>query len=94
MVQRWKSASGVGRDSIAHASYLLGGTTKLIVGAGVASVWGREPSTVACGARGAAELSGGRFILGMGINNQNSAAMRGRRYEKPVEFMADYISKV
>jgi probable F420-dependent oxidoreductase len=90
----WIVESGVGRDAIAHASYLLGGTTRLIVGSGVASVWARQPSTMACGARGAAELSGGRFILGMGINNKNSAAMRGRTYEKPVEYMREYISGV
>jgi alkanesulfonate monooxygenase SsuD/methylene tetrahydromethanopterin reductase-like flavin-dependent oxidoreductase (luciferase family) len=73
----WIVESGVGRDAIAHASYLLGGTPRLIVGSGVASVWARQPSTMACGARGAAELSGGRFILGMGINNKESATMRG-----------------
>ena len=27
------------------------------------------------------ELSGGRFILGMGINSKESAVMRGRTYE-------------
>jgi alkanesulfonate monooxygenase SsuD/methylene tetrahydromethanopterin reductase-like flavin-dependent oxidoreductase (luciferase family) len=47
----WIVESGVGRDAIAHASYLLGGTTRLIVGSGVASVWVRQPSTMACGAR-------------------------------------------
>jgi probable F420-dependent oxidoreductase len=90
----WLVESGVGRDAIAHASYLLGGTTKLIIGSGVASVWAREPSTMACGARATAELSGNRFILGMGINNEKSAAMRGRKYERPVEYMRDYVSKV
>jgi probable F420-dependent oxidoreductase len=90
----WIVESGVGRDAIAHASYLLGGTTKLIVGSGVASVWARQPSTMACGARGAAELSGGRFILGMGINNKESAAMRGCTYDKPVEYMRGYVSEV
>jgi probable F420-dependent oxidoreductase len=90
----WIVESGIGRDAIAHASYLLGGTSKLIIGSGVASVWARQPSTMACGARGAAELSGGRFILGMGINNKESAAMRGRTYEKPVEYMRGYVSEV
>jgi probable F420-dependent oxidoreductase len=90
----WIVESGVGRDAIAHASYLLGGTTRLIVGSGVASVWARQPSTMACGARGAAELSGGRFILGMGINNKESAAMRGCAYDKPVEYMRGYVSEV
>lgn len=90
----WIVESGVGRDAIAHASYLLGGTTRLIVGSGVASVWARQPSTMACGARGAAELSGGRFILGMGVNNKESAAMRGSTYDKPVEYVRGYVSEV
>jgi probable F420-dependent oxidoreductase len=90
----WIVESGVGRDAIAHASFLLGGTTRLIVGSGVASVWARQPSTMACGARSAAELSGGRFILGMGINNKESAAMRGGAYAKPLEYMSGYVSEV
>ena len=44
----WIVESGIGRDAIAHASYLLGGTSKLIIGSGVASVWARQPSTMAC----------------------------------------------
>ncbi len=57
----------------------------------VASVWARAASTMAAGARTAAELSGGRFILGIGTNNHVSAAMRGLAYDRPVSFMREYL---
>jgi len=82
---------GSGRSSLAHASWLLARTETLIVGTGVASIWARAASTMAAGARTAAELSGGRFILGIGTNNHVSAAMRGLIYDRPVTAMGEYL---
>jgi probable F420-dependent oxidoreductase len=66
----------------------------LIVATGVASIWARAATTTASGARTAAELSGDRFILGIGANNPVSAARRGLSYDKPVSFMSDYLQKM
>jgi probable F420-dependent oxidoreductase len=85
---------GGGRDSLAFAAWLLARTDTLIVGTGVASIWARAATTTACAARTAAELSGGRFILGIGANNPVSAARRGLSYDKPVSFMSDYLQKM
>jgi len=72
------------RNSLALATWLLAKTDSLYIGTGVASIWPRAASTMAAGARAAAELSGGRFILGIGSNNLAGAAMRGLSYGKPV----------
>ncbi len=82
---------GSGRNSLSYAAWLLARTETLIVGTGVASIWARAASTMAAGARTAAELSGDRFILGIGTNNHVSAAMRGLSYERPVTAMREYL---
>jgi probable F420-dependent oxidoreductase len=81
-----------GRNSLALAAWLLAKTDALYVGTGVASIWARAASTMAAGARAAAELSGGRFILGIGSNNPAGAAMRGLSYGKPVTYMREYLA--
>jgi len=82
---------GSGRNSLSYAAWMLAQTETLIVGTGVASIWARAASTMAAGARTAAELSGDRFILGIGTNNHVSAAMRGLSYERPVTAMSEYL---
>jgi probable F420-dependent oxidoreductase len=81
-----------GRNSLVLASWLLARTDRLYVGTGVASIWARAASTMAAGARAAAELSNGRFILGIGSNNPRVAAMRGLNYGKPVSYMREYLA--
>jgi probable F420-dependent oxidoreductase len=81
-----------GRNSLALATWLLAKTGSLHIGTGVASIWARAASTMAAGARAAAELSGGRFILGIGSNNPAGAAMRGLSYGKPVTYMREYLA--
>jgi probable F420-dependent oxidoreductase len=82
---------GSGRNSLAYAAWMLAKTETLVVGTGVASIWARAASTMAAGARTAAELSGDRFILGIGTNNHVSAAMRGLTYDRPVTAMREYL---
>jgi len=82
---------GSGRNSLSYAAWMLAKTETLIIGTGVASIWARTPSTMAAGARTAAELSGDRFILGIGTNNHVSAAMRGLTYDRPVTAMREYL---
>ena len=81
-----------GRNSLALATWLLAKTDSLYVGTGVASIWARAASTMAAAARAAAELSGGRFILGIGTNSPAGAAMRGLSYGKPVTYMREYLA--
>lgn len=84
----------LGRDAYAHAGHLLAATDRLVVGSGVASIWTRTPQQAMAAARTHAEASGGRFVLGLGVNNAASAALRGFTYEKPVRAMADYLTQM
>ena len=84
----------MGRDVLVHAGQLLAATERLVVGSGVASVWAREASQAAAAARTLAEGSGGRFVLGLGVNNPRTAALRGLPYHRPVPFVRDYLARV
>jgi probable F420-dependent oxidoreductase len=81
-----------GRNSLTLATWLLAKTDSLYIGTGVASIWARAASTMAAAARAAAELSGGRFVLGIGTNSPAGAAMRGLSYGKPVTYMREYLA--
>jgi probable F420-dependent oxidoreductase len=84
----------LGRDAYAHAGHLLAATDRLVVGSGVASIWTRTPQQAMAAARTHAEASGDRFVLGLGVNNPASGAMRGFTYEKPVAAMRDYLGQM
>src|SRR3954447_12522283 len=52
------------------ATLLLAGVparpSRITLGTGVLNVWGRTPATIAMAAASLAEVSGGRFVLGLG----------------------------
>lgn len=87
----WFSEGPFGRDALVQAGYLLARTERIIIGTGVTSVWARGASAMASGAWTNAEVSGGRFVLGIGVNTPVVAQMRGATYSKPIGFMTEYV---
>jgi probable F420-dependent oxidoreductase len=87
-------AETTGRESLSLAAYLLGQTERLIVASGIAVAYSREPIAVINAARGLAELYPDRFILGLGVSNAAANARRGVRYERPLDFMRDYLARM
>ncbi|MGH7001884.1 MAG: LLM class flavin-dependent oxidoreductase, partial [Stellaceae bacterium] len=81
-----------GRDSITFCSHLLARTERLVIGSGVASIWARAAANMAAAAKTASELSAGRFVLGLGVNNPRSSQMRGLPYGKPLDAMRSYLA--
>ena len=83
---------GFGRDSIQHSGWLLANTTSLIVATGISNIYSRDPMMMRAGQIGLNELSGGRFLLGLGVSHQPMVDnVRGHQYGKPVETMRDYL---
>lgn len=87
----WFSEGPFGRDALVQAGYLLTQTEQITIGTGVTSVWARGASAMASAAWTNAEVSGGRFVLGIGVNTPMVARMRGATYSKPIGFMAEYV---
>ncbi len=60
-------------------------TSRIGVGTGVISVWGRTPASIALAAAGLQRLSGGRFSLGLGAGSPPlTEGLHGLRWERPV----------
>lgn len=80
-----------GREPVATAGYLLGQTERLKVATGIANVYVRDAHAMALTRRTLAELSGGRFILGLGVSNPGLNASRGHTWEPPLKKMRAYL---
>src|SRR5579863_3552421 len=85
----------VGREPFAHAAYLLSHTERLTLATGIANIWARDPMTMAAASKTVAELSGGRFILGIGVSHEPLVkGVRGHSYDKPYSYMKEYLPKM
>src|SRR5580704_12462757 len=85
----------VGREPFPHAAYLLDKTSRLNIATGIANIYGRDPMTMSAAAKTVAELSGGRFLLGIGVSHKPLvASLRGHSYDKPYSYMREYLPKM
>jgi len=50
--------------------------------------------TMMAGARTLAEMSGGRFALGIGVSHEPLVRVRGREFTKPYSYMKEYLPKM
>jgi probable F420-dependent oxidoreductase len=81
-----------GRNALVHSAWLLANTKKLIVATGIANIYARDPMATANGQRALAELSDGRFLLGLGVSHRPSVEdLRGHHYDRPVATMRAYL---
>ena len=63
-------AEGWGLDATVLLAELAVATRRITLAAGVLSVWGRSPATIAMTAATLHRLSGGRFVLGLGASTR------------------------
>jgi probable F420-dependent oxidoreductase len=85
----------VGREPFAHASYLLDHTDRLTIATGIANIWARDAITMSAASKTVAELSGGRFLLGIGVSHKPLVSnLRGHNYDKPYSYMKEYLAKM
>lgn len=66
-------AEGWGYDAGVLLAEIATRTSRIELGTGVLNVWGRSPATIAMLAAGLAEVSGGRFTLGLGAGSPQLA---------------------
>jgi probable F420-dependent oxidoreductase len=80
-----------GREPIATAGYLLGRTERIAVATGIANVYVRDAHAMAQARQTLAELSGGRFILGLGVSNAGLNTSRGHTWQPPLKKMTAFL---
>ncbi len=86
----------VGRDPFALVSFLAPRTSRLIFATGIANIYARDPMTMNTLRKTVGELTGGRFVLGIGVSHGHLVTgVRGHAYSsKPVATMSDYLDRM
>lgn len=85
----------VGRNSVVTAAWLLSQTTELVVASGIANIFARDAQASAAARASLNELSGGRFLLGLGVSHPPLVEdMRGHSFNKPLTRMKEYLKKM
>jgi probable F420-dependent oxidoreductase len=81
-----------GHEAFALGSFLLCHTERLVIATGIANIYARDPTTARLGQHTLAKLSGGRFLLGLGVSHVPMVeGLRGHRYGPPVPTMRAYL---
>jgi probable F420-dependent oxidoreductase len=82
----------VGRDPFALVGFLSANTSRLVFATGIANIYARDPMTMHALRMTLGELTGGRFVLGIGVSHAHLVAgVRKHVYGKPVSTMRAYL---
>ena len=84
----------VGRHAFVNSANLLLATDKLVIATGIAGIHNRPAWSTKMAATELDELSGGRFILGLGVSHAPMVTLRGLDYSKPLTAMREYLDVI
>ncbi len=86
------TAEAYGADAVTTATWILAQTEKIKVGTAIMQMPARSPAMAAMTAMSLAELSGGRFLCGLGASGpQVVEGWHGVAYGKPVTRLKEYV---
>lgn len=89
------SAEAYGSDAATPLAWLAAQTTRLRLGTGIMQIHARTPANTAMTAQTLDHLSGGRFVLGLGVSGpQVVEGWHGVAYGKPLTRMREYVAIV
>lgn len=81
-----------GRDPFVMLAVLARETDQLGLATGIANIYARDPMAMVAARNAMNELSGGRFILGLGVSHMEIVtSVRQHEYGKPVATMRNYL---
>lgn len=89
----WTTES-IGRDALIRAGALLGATSRLEVGSGIAYAFSRSPLATGGAARDLNVCYGGRFTLGLGAGTRGVRRRFGMSVDKPAPWFEEYVDIV
>src|ERR1051325_9816240 len=79
-------------ESFGLGSFLLAHSEKLIIASGIANIYARDPTAARQGQHTLSTLSGGRFLLGLGVSHSLLVEdMRGHQYRRTLASMRSYF---
>jgi len=82
----------IGRDPFATFGFLGGQCERLVFATGIANLYARDAVTTKALANTLGNLTGGRFVLGLGVSHAHLVSgVRGHAYGKPLSTMRAYL---
>ena len=82
----------VGREPFTLLGMLASGTSSLLLGTSIASIWGHDAQTTRMAAFTLQEASAGRFVLGLGVSHPHLAErLRGHAFDRPLTRMREFL---
>ena len=89
------SAEAWGMDAVASIGYLSAVTENIKLGTGIMQISARTPAATAMTAMSLAQISGDRFLLGLGVSGpQVVEGLHGAAFAKPLSRLREYIEIV
>jgi len=86
------TAEAYGSDAVTPLAYLAGRTERIMLGSAILQMPARSPAMTAMTAATLDHLSGGRFLLGLGVSGpQVVEGWHGRPYGKPLRVTREYV---
>ena len=83
---------GAGRDSLTQLASIATATNRIVAGTGILPIYSRTPLITAMSAAGLAAVSGGRFILGLGVGNRPATENgHGVTFANPLDRLRETI---
>ncbi|HCU90086.1 MAG TPA: LLM class F420-dependent oxidoreductase [Gammaproteobacteria bacterium] len=83
-----------GREPLSTAGYLLAKTERVRVSSGILNVFAHDADSAAQAANALAELSDGRFTLGLGVSHPVLVEPRGHNWILPAPKMRAYLDRL
>ena len=84
-----------GHDAVTPLAFMAARTSRIKLGTGIMQAGTRTPALVAMTAMSLASMSGGRFVLGLGVSGpQVIEGWHGIRFEQPVQRMRETVEIV
>jgi F420-dependent oxidoreductase-like protein len=94
-VDRVWSAEAWGHDAATPLAFLAARTSRIRLGTGIMQAGTRTPALIAMTAMSLAAMSGGRFLLGLGVSGpQVIEGWHGIRFERPVQRLRETVEIV
>ena len=89
------SAEAWGHDAVTPLAFMAARTSRILLGSGIMQAGTRTPALVAMTAMSLASISGGRFMLGLGVSGpQVIEGWHGIRFERPVQRLREIVEIV
>ncbi|MBI2867343.1 MAG: LLM class flavin-dependent oxidoreductase [Chloroflexi bacterium] len=85
---------GLGRDAFTSAATMAARTRRIRVGTGIVALYTRTPVLMAMSAWSVHEISGGRFLLGLGTSHSSVMGVHGLDVTRPLATMREVVDIV